>query len=660
MKRIITILFVFASFAASAQLRDSLRRLTVPQFTIKYGKYVGDSARTWVWGFNAAGDFQKVKVAGGSSGLLATTAVDSSTTHFTTFGKATTSGASVVNVIDNGRNPLETHSGSANGLNVYGHSGTDYQGGAVNFFRSRGTQASPTAVQSGDILGYVGGFGYNGSSYTGSWNIIPKADENFSSGHKGTSLSIWVNPVSSANQIPAINIDNSSTVAILGGYSSLLISQSTLGVKGNMSIGSGYLNTYAPTGGLIIEGKTGIGNSAPDSTLHVQGGLKFVTGRQGAGKVLTSDANGGADWATPSGGSGLTSLNGLTASTQTFAIGTTAQSNNIGWVSGTSTHTLHIPDASATNRGALTTTDWSTFNGKQSTVSFGTPNATSTANAFDISSGVITGHYADATNPGIGKLYTTAGAGTDGSITRTAIGTIYAPLVSPSFTTPTLGVATATSINKVTITAPTTSATLTLVTGSSLITAGAFSTTLTSTATTNATLPAGTNTLYGTGTGSITSSQLATSLSDETGTGANVFATSPTLVTPTLGVASATSVTAPKFIMSGTAPGIAAGAGAGTGPTVTITGKDQGMQVSVTTGTTPTLSGVIATVTYNVAYATAGIPVICASNVNANLLTGANQVIISTFGTGGFTITAGTVALTASTTYTWNIITAGY
>ena len=42
--------------------------------------------------------------------------------------------------------------------------------------------------------------------------------------------------------------------------------------------------------------------------------------------------------------------------------------------------------------------------------------------------------------------------------------------------------------------------------------------------------------------GSFTSSQLATALTDETGSGAAVFATSPTLVTPTLGVASATSV----------------------------------------------------------------------------------------------------------------------
>ena len=68
-------------------------------------------------------------------------------------------------------------------------------------------------------------------------------------------------------------------------------------------------------------------------------------------------------------------------------------------------------------------------------------------------------------------------------------GTAALTLAGITLTTPDIGVATATSINKVTITAPATSAILTLVTGSSLITAGAFSITLTSTGTTAVTLP---------------------------------------------------------------------------------------------------------------------------------------------------------------------------
>ena len=121
---------------------------------------------------------------------------------------------------------------------------------------------------------------------------------------------------------------------------------------------------------------------------------------------------------------------------------------------------------------------------------------------------------------------------------------------TPTLVTPVLGVATITSLNKVTITAPTTSATLTLVDGSSLVTAGAYSITLTSTGATTVTLPTS-GTLYGTATGSVTSANLLGSLSDETGTGLAVFATTPTLTTPVLGVATGTSVTVTKVLNSG-------------------------------------------------------------------------------------------------------------
>jgi hypothetical protein len=59
---------------------------------------------------------------------------------------------------------------------------------------------------------------------------------------------------------------------------------------------------------------------------------------------------------------GVTSLNGLTANTQYLAVGTTGTDFNINSL--VDTHTFNLPTASATNRGALSTTDWNTFNSK--------------------------------------------------------------------------------------------------------------------------------------------------------------------------------------------------------------------------------------------------------------------------------------------------------
>jgi hypothetical protein len=75
--------------------------------------------------------------------------------------------------------------------------------------------------------------------------------------------------------------------------------------------------------------------------------------------------------------------------------------------------------------------------------------------------------------------------------------TLGTSLLSPTLVTPVLGVATATSINKLSLTAPATSATLTIADGSSLITSGAFNATLASTASVTTTLPGTSQTLVG-------------------------------------------------------------------------------------------------------------------------------------------------------------------
>jgi hypothetical protein len=67
---------------------------------------------------------------------------------------------------------------------------------------------------------------------------------------------------------------------------------------------------------------------------------------------------------------GLTALNGLTNQVQFFAVGTSGTDFNI--ASATDTHTFNLPTASATNRGALSSADWTTFNNKENAITAGT------------------------------------------------------------------------------------------------------------------------------------------------------------------------------------------------------------------------------------------------------------------------------------------------
>ncbi|MBI2356383.1 MAG: tail fiber domain-containing protein, partial [Candidatus Doudnabacteria bacterium] len=115
---------------------------------------------------------------------------------------------------------------------------------------------------------------------------------------------------------------------------------------------------------------------------------------------------------------------------------------------------------------------------------------------------------------------------------------------TPTLVTPTLGVATATTINKVTITTPATGSTLTIADGKTLT----ASNTLTFTGTDSSSVAFGTGgtVAYTANNLSVfaatTSLQLLGVMSDETGSGALVFANTPTLVTPVLGAATGTSL----------------------------------------------------------------------------------------------------------------------
>lgn len=97
-------------------------------------------------------------------------------------------------------------------------------------------------------------------------------------------------------------------------------------------------------------------------------GSKYILANIAMGGT-DNDKTNNANWISLFTDTGITSLNTLTATTQTFATGTSGTDFAISSVS--STHTFNLPVASASNTGKLSSSDWSTFNGKQNALTFG-------------------------------------------------------------------------------------------------------------------------------------------------------------------------------------------------------------------------------------------------------------------------------------------------
>jgi len=166
------------------------------------------------------------------------------------------------------------------------------------------------------------------------------------------------------------------------------------------------------------------------------------------------------------------------------------------WATPGGSGTVTSVSTAAANNGVTAT--WSMASPTPAlTIGLGAITPTSVAATSTISGTTITSTVATGTAP-LTVTSTTVCANLHAANSDSLGGTAaasYALLASPSFTTPTLGAALATSINKVAITAPTTSATLTLVTGSTLSTVGAYALALTTTAASTPTFPAGAGTL---------------------------------------------------------------------------------------------------------------------------------------------------------------------
>lgn len=96
-----------------------------------------------------------------------------------------------------------------------------------------------------------------------------------------------------------------------------------------------------------ILGRDDAGTGAAEALTNTEIFAILATGTPSASTYLRGDGT----WAAVS--AGISSLNGLTGATQTFAVGTSG--TDVAFVSAAGVHTLNIPDASATARGVVTT-----------------------------------------------------------------------------------------------------------------------------------------------------------------------------------------------------------------------------------------------------------------------------------------------------------------
>lgn len=455
-----------------------------------------------------------------------------------------------------------------------------------------------------------------------------------------------------------------------------------------------------PSAGTILQG-TGSGTSAwsqldgtPSLTFALGNGsassnnFDITVSNAGSKPTIRWDGTAG-EWqisedgstftAIGTGSSGITSLNALTGGTQTFATATTGTDFAI--TSTGTTHTFSIPDASTTARGLVTTGTQAFAGNKWFTgrllagFSQVTIPSCCDAKAFET---FITGISAEKAR-GIGLSYYYNDSGASNIRFLKTRGTVGSPTIAQD----------GDDLGKI---RPGT------YDGTNLITSGGIIFRVNGTPSTGV-LPADiyffTSSTNGDGTkraGILSNGNVVTSYENSGGTAKAIFYTDPAVSGSSFDMTSLDNNTismrlwgtsgqlvdvlqagpaagtirvridkdgwfkTSHLVGNSSAPSIAADTGAGTGPTISVSGTDLSGYITLTTGSTPATSAVVATVTYNTAYsATPKTVLLSPGNGQAASLSGNAQVYANqgTMSTTQFSIQVGSTALTASTQYIW-------
>jgi len=189
--------------------------------------------------------------------------------------------------------------------------------------------------------------------------------------------------VANPTSTPAITLTTSISGVLKGNGTA--ISAATSGTDfsaGTSALATGILKSTTSTGALTIavagdfptlnQSTTGNALTATTATNLAGGGAGQLPYQTASGTtamlaagtatyVLTSNGTAAPSWQPPSTSAGtVTSVAALTLGTTGTDVSSTVANSTT-----TPVITLNIPTASASNRGALSSTDWSTFNGKQ-------------------------------------------------------------------------------------------------------------------------------------------------------------------------------------------------------------------------------------------------------------------------------------------------------